>query len=69
MIMAGIEELGIYILRSQNKLSQYIANRPILYLCLEAYKRPGDQVYTRWWEQVGMVIFGTRAVVMGEAYG
>ena len=35
-------------------IAQYIATQPILYLCLEAERRPGLQVSVQWWEQEGL---------------
>ena len=49
MIMAGLEELEIYIARRQNMVSQYIDNMPILGLFLEVEKHPGSRVAKRWW--------------------
>ena len=44
MILAGLEELEIYISSRFNTVDQYIATRPILDLCLEAEKRLGTCV-------------------------
>ena len=45
-------------------MAQYIANRPILDLCLEAEKRPGERMGKRCWEQAGLSL----AVASEEAY-
>ena len=41
--------MEVYIERQQNMLSQYIANRPIMGLFLEAERRPGARVVKWWW--------------------
>ena len=48
--------MEVYIERQQNMLSQYIANRPIMGLFLEAERRPGARVVNWWWEQTWMRI-------------
>ena len=44
MKAVGLEEMETYISRRQNIFTQYIANRHIVYLCLEAERRPGLRV-------------------------
>ena len=51
---AGMVGIQTSIIRRQNTVAQYIATRPILYLCEQATQRPGMQVYQRWWEQTGI---------------
>ena len=38
---AGFEEIGVYIIRSQNTFAQYITTRPILDLCERSVCRTG----------------------------
>ena len=38
---AFFEEIGVYILKRQNKFAQYIATRTILDLCEQLVRRPG----------------------------
>ena len=35
-------------------VAQYIATRPILYLCERTTQRAGARVFRRWWEQKGI---------------
>ena len=37
----GFKEIGVYILKRQNTVAQYIATRPILDLCKRTVRRPG----------------------------
>ena len=46
-----MEEAEMYVLRQQNTVAKYIANRSILELWLAAERRPGDGVTRRWWYQ------------------
>ena len=48
---AGIVRIWTSILRRQNTVAQFIATRPIMYLCEGAVRRPGARVTRRWWEQ------------------
>ena len=68
MMMEGMEELEIYIVRIQNTVAQ-----KILDLLLESEKRLGVCVAKQWWEQVGLILVGARegaeAGGMGEADG
>ena len=47
MMALGLEEIGTYIYRRQNKLVHYVANRPILDLCMDTERRPGYWALTR----------------------
>ena len=49
-----MQEVETYVSRRQNTVTQYIATRPIMDLCLAAKRRPGPRVTMRWWEQEGM---------------
>ena len=44
----GFEDMGAYVLKRQNVVSQYIATRPIMYLCEETVWRSGVWVSMRW---------------------
>ena len=44
----GIEELEVYIQRSQNTVAQFISTRPIVDLCMEAERCPGNRVTKQW---------------------
>ena len=46
---AGLEEIGVYVTRRQNTLTQYIATLPILDLCEWSMWRPGAWVSKFWW--------------------
>ena len=37
----GFEDIGAYILKRHNTVAQYIATRPIMYLCKKTVQRPG----------------------------
>ena len=54
MVESGFEEIRKSFTRRQNIIAQYIATRPILYLC-ECYTwHPGARVSRWWWEQVSI---------------
>ena len=55
---AGLEGIWKSITRRQNKVAQYIATRPILYLCEQAMRRTGVRVSGRLWEQAGIDLEG-----------
>ena len=44
----GFEDMGAYVLNSQNTFVQYIETRPILDLCKKTVRSPGDWVSRRW---------------------
>ena len=46
-----IQDTGTYVASCQNTVTQYIATRPIMDLCLAVGWRPGAQVSKRWWDQ------------------
>ena len=50
----GFARIRKSILQRQNTVAQFIATRPILFLCEVAGKRPGTRVPRRWWEQTGI---------------
>ena len=69
---AGFEGIGKYITGRQNKAAQYIATRPILYLCERSSWRPGAWVSWRWWEQIGLYLEGAKkraAAAVAESDG
>ena len=43
-----LQEVEAYISLCQNTVSQFIATRPIMDLCLAAERRPGSRVAKRW---------------------
>ena len=47
----GLQEVKTYISRCHNTVAQLIFTRTIMYLFLEAERRPGSRVYKRWWDQ------------------
>ena len=47
---AIFEEIGAYILKRQNTVTQYISTRTIMDLCKNMVKRPGAWVDWGWWE-------------------
>ena len=63
---SGFDEIGDYILNSQNTAAQYIAMRPILDLRKKTVRRPGAWVARRWWEQEGTYLSSLRARVAAE---
>ena len=54
MADAGLQEVNTYVSSRKNTVLQYIATRPIMYLCLASKRRPGPRVEMQWWEQEGM---------------
>ena len=56
----GLEDIGVYISRRQNMVSQYIVTCPIMDLCLAAERKPGMRLSRRWWEQPSLDILGIR---------
>ena len=48
---AGFEDMVDYVLKIHNIAAQYIATRPILYICKNAVQRPWEWVDRRWWKQ------------------
>ena len=61
MAMVGLEEIGAYISRRQNKVAQYIETRHIMDLCLAEERNPGMRLYRQWWEHPDLNIMGIRA--------
>ena len=57
---AGMVGIRTSIIRRQNTVAQYIATRPILYLCKQATRRPGARVSRWWWEQTGIYLEGAQ---------
>ena len=56
----GLQEVDTYVTCQQNTFAQYIATGPIMYLCLEAERRPGTRVFKKWWEKDVLDLEGTR---------
>ena len=61
LAMVVLEEIGVYIACRQSMVAQYIANRPIMDLCLAAEQKPGMRLSRRWWEQPNLDIMGIRS--------
>ena len=51
---AGLRDVEAYIYRLQNTVSQFIATRPIIDLCLATERHPWSRVVNRWWDQEGL---------------
>ena len=49
----GFEGISKSVTRTQNMVAQYIATRPILYLCERDTRNPGARISRQWWEQDG----------------
>ena len=58
-----IQDIGTYVASCQNTVTQYIATRPIMDLCLVAGWHPWVQVLKRWWEQESIDLEGIWEVV------
>ena len=54
MAEADLKEVETYVSCRHNTVSQYIATRPIMDMCMLANRRPGPRVATRWCEQEGL---------------
>ena len=50
MMSVGLEEVETYVLCRQNTITHYIANWPILELCLTVEQQMGAHVTMIWWE-------------------
>ena len=61
LAMVGLEDIGLYIARRQNTVAQYIATRPIMYICLVVELHPGMRLSRRWWEKPALDILEIRA--------
>ena len=57
---SGLEGIGKYITRRQNKVTHYIATLPILELCEQSTWRPEAMVSWRWWERTGLDLEGAK---------
>ena len=51
---AGFEDIGVYILKRQNTVAQYIAIWPIMGLCKRTARKTRAWVARRWWEHEGI---------------
>ena len=69
MEKAEFEEIGEYVLNSQNLFAQYIATRPIMDLCEEAVRMTGEGVANIWWDQKGLYIVEAIATAAAAAAG
>ena len=57
---AGFEGIRKSSTWRQNTVAQYIAMRPILYLCERANRWSGESVSWKWWEQAGIDLEGAK---------
>ena len=60
MTEAGLQEVDTYVSRRQNTVTNFIASRLIMELCLAAAWSPGSRVANRWWEQDRFELEGMR---------
>ena len=60
MAEAGLLEMETYVSRRQNKAAQFITTRPIIYLCLAAYRSPRSRMSKQWCYQEGLDLKGMR---------
>ena len=51
-------ELGTYVSRPQNIVSQFIATEPIMELCLSEERSMGSKVAKQWWYHDGLYLEG-----------
>ena len=58
MVEAGFKEVETYVSRRQNTVTQFIANRSIMDLCLLEERRPGSRVTNQWWEHDRLYVEG-----------
>ena len=61
LAMVGLDEIRAYIARRQNKVSQYIATRTIIDLCMVAEGRVVMRLSWKCWEHLALYILGIRA--------
>ena len=61
MEMMVLGEIGVYITRRQNTVTEYIETCPIMDLCLAAERKLGLHLSRRWWEHPELDILGTRS--------
>ena len=57
---AGIEEIEVLFGRRNNKVAQFLSICPIVELCLEAERHPGDRVEKCLWDQNGLFLWDHR---------
>ena len=67
MAEVGFKEMGTYVTRSQNTVTQYIVTRLILDLCEQSARRLGVWVSRRWWEQYGLDLEGAKERAAAES--
>ena len=56
----GFEDMGVYVLKSQNTVAQYIGTRSILELCEKTVWSPEAWVARRLWEKERLDLSGAR---------
>ena len=68
MAESGFKEIGVYFMRRQNTVAQYIATRPIMALCGRSTQKPGMWVSWRLWDQDGFYLEGSKERSAGDFY-
>ena len=58
MAETGLQEVETYGSHRQNTVTQFIATRPIMDLCLAEKLRTGSSSTNRWWDQDGLYVEG-----------
>ena len=58
MVEVRLRGAKTYVSCRQNTVTQFIATRPIMDLCLAAEWMPGSRVAKQWWEQDGLDLEG-----------
>ena len=56
----GFEGIRKSFTRRQNTVAQYIVTRPILDVCDQSTRRPGERVSRQWWDQDGTDLEGAK---------
>ena len=58
MVEVVLQEVGTYLSCRHNIVTQFIATRPIMDLCLAAARIPGSRVANRRWEKGSLYLEG-----------
>ena len=65
MAQVGLQEAETYVSLCHNTITQYIATRSIMDLCLQIKRSPGPRVETIWWEHKCLYLEGIQTAVRG----
>ena len=60
MSEAGQQDVETYVSLRQNMITQFIATRPIMDICLVVEQIPGPRVYKQCWGKYGVDVEGMR---------